>query len=211
MAFTPPILGGPEGTRQVVSGHRAGNVADVSTDFTVAPSPLSAVPVSAPPQQPLGRIPVGDVRPCVDHGSRPAKSVVGEPFTVTAEVFREGHDAVSATLVLTAPDGGERHLPMVCTNPGLSIWQGEAVADREGLWSYRVEGWSNPWATWVHDASIKIPADIDPELMRAEGVIVLDRAAQDPNRDEGGAPPFAPLQRSCGTCRATRPPRPCTW
>ncbi|KRE38660.1 alpha-1,4-glucan--maltose-1-phosphate maltosyltransferase [Janibacter sp. Soil728] len=147
---------------------------------------MSAVPVSAPPQQPLGRIPVLDVRPCVDHGARPAASVVGEPFTVTAEVFREGHDAVNATIVLTDPDGAEHHLPMACTNPGLSIWEGEVAADREGGWTYRVEGWSDPWATWVHDASIKIPADIDASLMRAEGAIVLDRAAADADRDEGG-------------------------
>ena len=172
--------------RQVLDGVFDGTVVMVSTDFTVAPSPLSAVPVSEPPQQPLGRIPVLDVRPCVDHGARPATSVVGEPFTVSAEVFREGHDAVNATIVLTDPDGVEHHVPMTCTNPGLSIWEGEVAADREGMWSYRVEGWSDPWATWVHDASIKIPADIDAALMRAEGAIVLERAAADPDRDEGG-------------------------
>ncbi|MFX4285387.1 alpha-1,4-glucan--maltose-1-phosphate maltosyltransferase [Janibacter sp. G349] len=164
----------------------AGSFTGVSTDFTVAPSPTTGTPVSGPPQFPLGRIPVTGVRPVVDHGARPAKSVVGEPFTVTAEVFREGHDAVSATLVLTDPDGAERHLPMTCTNPGLSLWEAEVVADREGLWHYRVEGWSHPWGTWVHDAGIKIPADIDADLMREEGAIVLDRAAAEPFRDEGG-------------------------
>ncbi|WEV79854.1 alpha-1,4-glucan--maltose-1-phosphate maltosyltransferase [Janibacter cremeus] len=142
--------------------------------------------MSAPPQHPLGRIPVQDVRPCVDHGCRPAKSVVGEPFTVTATVFREGHDAVNATVVLTAPDGTEHHRPMTCTNPGLSHWEAEVSAHTTGAWTYRVEGWSDPWATWVHDASIKIPAHIDPELMRAEGVRVLTRAADEPHRSEGG-------------------------
>ncbi len=161
-------------------------MAEVSTDFTVVPSAPTRVPTSTPPQQPLGRIPVSDVRPCVDHGARPAKSVVGEPFTVSAEVFREGHDAVGATIVLTDPDGVERHLPMTCTNPGLSIWEGEVVADREGLWAYRVEGWSDPWGTWVHDATIKIAAAIDTDLMRAEGALVLDRAAAERTRDEGG-------------------------
>lgn len=46
--------------------------------------------------------------PLVDHGNRPAKSVVHEEFDVTATVFGEGHDAVNATVVLTDPDGGER-------------------------------------------------------------------------------------------------------
>lgn len=161
-------------------------MAEVSTDFTVVPSAPTRAPVSTAPQQPLGRIPVTGVRPCVDHEARPAKSVVGEPFTVSAEVFREGHDAVNATIVLTDPEGVGRHLPMTCTNPGLSIWEGEVVADREGLWTYRVEGWSDPWATWVHDATIKIAAAIDTDLMRAEGALVLDRAAAEATRDEGG-------------------------
>ncbi|WXB78032.1 alpha-1,4-glucan--maltose-1-phosphate maltosyltransferase [Janibacter alittae] len=142
--------------------------------------------MSVPPQHPLGRIPVLDVRPCVDHGCRPAKSVVGEPFTVTATVFGEGHDAVGASVVLTAPDGSEHRRPMTCTNPGLSHWQAEVSADAPGTWTYRVEGWSHPWATWVHDASIKIPAGIDAELMRAEGARVLGRAADEPQRSEGG-------------------------
>lgn len=37
----------------------------------------SATPVSAPPQIPLGRIPVLDVKPSVDGGARPAKAVPG--------------------------------------------------------------------------------------------------------------------------------------
>ena len=51
------------------------------------------------------------------------------------------------------------------------------VADTPGWWTYRVEGWSDPYATWVHDAEIKIGAGVDEELMCAEGVKVLDRFA----------------------------------
>ena len=158
----------------------------MSTYVPGEPSPTPAPPVSAPPQRPLGRIPVLDVRPCVDHGARPATSVVGEPVSVTATVFREGHDAVAATVVLTDPAGTERHVPMTCTNPGLSRWEAEVVADRTGRWTYRVEGWSDPWSTWVHDAGIKIPAGIDAELMRAEGAVVLSRAAEEAHRGVGG-------------------------
>ena len=135
---------------------------------------------------PLGRIPVLDVQPCIDHGDRPAKSVVGEPFDVTATVFREGHDAVAATVVLTDPDGAETHVPMVCVNPGLSHWVAEVSADRTGWWSYRVEGWSDPWGTWLHDATVKIDVGVDEELMLAEGVTVLERALDVPGRTPHG-------------------------
>ena len=44
----------------------------------------------------VGRIPVFDVTPVVEHGRFPAKAVVGEAFAVTALVFREGHDQLGA-------------------------------------------------------------------------------------------------------------------
>ncbi|MEW1954050.1 alpha-1,4-glucan--maltose-1-phosphate maltosyltransferase [Terrabacter sp. NPDC080008] len=142
----------------------------VSTPPTVEGMPGGALP--------MGRIPVSDVRPLVDCGRRPAKSVVGEEFTVRAKVFREGHDAVNATAVLTDPDGGDHYFAMHSVNPGLSEWATTVSADREGWWTYRVEGWSDPYATWVHDAGIKIEAGVDEDLMCAEGVRVLERFAE---------------------------------
>jgi starch synthase (maltosyl-transferring) len=112
----------------------------------------------------------------VDNGLRPAKSVVDEDFVVAAQVFREGHDAVNATAVLVDPDGREHSYPMTCVNVGLSQWQVSVCADRAGWWSYRVEGWSDRWATWVHDGTIKVEAGIDPELMLQEGARVIDDA-----------------------------------
>lgn len=141
-----------------------------------------SAPQTSAPQVPIGRIPVQDVRPCVDGGARPAKSVVGEQFDVTATVFREGHDAVNATLVLTDPDGVEHPRPMTCLNPGLNHWSAPVVADRIGWWSYRVEGWSDPYGTWVHDASIKVAAGVDTELMLEEGARVLTRARDEVKR-----------------------------
>ncbi len=125
---------------------------------------------------PFGRIPVQNVRPLVDGGTRPAKSVEHEEFSVSAQVFREGHDAVNATAVLTDPDGVDHHFPMVVENAGLSWLRATVVADRPGWWTYRVEGWSDPWATWVHDATIKVEADIDAELMLEEGARMLERS-----------------------------------
>ena len=124
----------------------------------------------------IGRIPVTDVMPIVDCGNLPTKSVVDEPFTVRATVFREGHDAVNASLVMTSPHGVERIVTMACVNPGLDLWTGEAEADHEGVWHFRVEGWSDPYGTWDHDATIKVAAGVDVEVMFEEGARVLERA-----------------------------------
>jgi starch synthase (maltosyl-transferring) len=116
--------------------------------------------------------------------------VVGEQFDVTATVFREGHDAVNATVVLTGPDGSEQHVPMTLVSAGLDHWSAVVGADGVGMWSYRVEGWSDPYRTWEHDASIKVAAEVDTELMLEEGARVLERAVTEVTRTPEQAQPL---------------------
>lgn len=126
----------------------------------------------------IGRIPVLDVRPLVDCGRRPAKSTVGETFQITATVFREGHDAVAANVVLRDPGGRPGPwTPMRELAPGTDRWGAEVTPDAEGRWTYSVEAWSDPLATWRHHAGIKIPAGIDTDLVLAEGAELHERAA----------------------------------
>src|SRR5699024_470641 len=96
---------------------------------------------------------------------------------VRATVFREGHEAVAATAVLVAPDGTDHSwAPMVDVSPGNDRYQAHLVPDAEGLWGLRVEGWSDPYGTWRHDAVLKVHADVDTELMLTEGGLLLQRA-----------------------------------
>lgn len=149
---------------------------------TLATSPLppkSPKPPRRPPTgQLIGRIPVLDVRPRVDGGRRPAKAVTGETFQVTATVFREGHDAVAANVVLRGPRGRTAPwAPMRELAPGTDRWGADVTPDREGRWTYAVEAWSDPVTTWLHTARIKVPAGIDTELVLAEGAGLYTRAA----------------------------------
>ena len=61
--------------------------------------------------------------------------------------------------------------------PGTDRWGTEVVADREGAWTFTVEAWGDPVATWRHDAPIKIAAGVDVELMLEEGARIMARAA----------------------------------
>ncbi|MFJ7153604.1 alpha-1,4-glucan--maltose-1-phosphate maltosyltransferase [Streptomyces sp. NPDC101118] len=133
----------------------------------------------------IGRIPVLDVRPAVDCGARPAKAVVDEVFEVSATVFREGHECVAAHLVLRDPAGKEQPpVPMRELAPGTDRWGARISAPTEGRWTYTVEAWSDPLATWREHAGIKIPAGIDTALVLMEGAELFDRAATGvPKRD----------------------------
>ncbi|MFF0577040.1 alpha-1,4-glucan--maltose-1-phosphate maltosyltransferase [Streptosporangium saharense] len=127
----------------------------------------------------IGRIPIQDIQPTVECGRYPAKAAAGETFEITAVVFREGHDAVAAGVVLTNPDGVRGPLlPMRELAPGTDRWGVEVTLPAEGEWSFRVEAWGDPMATWLHDAGIKIPRDLDAELMCEEGARLFDRAAK---------------------------------
>ncbi|WTX60761.1 alpha-1,4-glucan--maltose-1-phosphate maltosyltransferase [Streptomyces sp. NBC_00648] len=135
---------------------------------------------------PIGRIPVLDVRPAVDCGRRPAKAVAGETFMVTATVFREGHDSVAANVVLRDPRGRPGPwTPMRELAPGSDRWGAEVTPAAEGRWSYTVEAWSDPVATWRRYAGIKIPAGLDTDLVLAEGAALYERAARGVPKTKG--------------------------
>ncbi|MCX4643078.1 MULTISPECIES: alpha-1,4-glucan--maltose-1-phosphate maltosyltransferase [unclassified Streptomyces] len=127
----------------------------------------------------LGRIPVLDVQPLVDHGRRPAKAVAGESFEVSATVFREGHDAVAANVVLRSPRGRTGPwTPMRELAPGTDRWGAQVTPTSEGRWTYTVEAWGDPVTTWRRHAQIKVPAGIDTELVLEEGALLHERAAE---------------------------------
>ena len=127
----------------------------------------------------FGRIPVTGVSPVIADGAYPVKAVAHERILISANVFREGHDAVNASVILTAPHGTQRRIDMTQVEPkGLDIWQAHVRMATEGDWTFRVEGWSDPWGTWRHNALAKLPLGMDVELLCLEGRELFHEAAE---------------------------------
>src|SRR3954449_5861296 len=133
------------------------------------------------------RLGISDVAPVVSCGSFSARAVVGEHLPITATVFREGHDAVAANVVWTSPDGDESpFLRMAKLPPEPDRWLATVVPDREGRWTFRVEAWSDPLATWRHAVEVKVEAgqgaaELANDL--EEGARLLDRVAKEATGD----------------------------
>jgi starch synthase (maltosyl-transferring) len=127
----------------------------------------------------IGRIPILDIEPVLDCGRRAAKAVAGETFEVTATVFREGHEMLGAGVLLRGP-GGERSALALMREltPGTDRYGAEVTVGGEGLWQFQVEAWGDPIAHWRHDAGIKVPRGLEPELMLTEGALLFERAAR---------------------------------
>src|SRR3954469_9687260 len=110
------------------------------------------------------RLGISDVAPVVSCGSFSARAVVGEPLPITATVFREGHDAVAASVVLR--DAAGRKVSVVRMRPGApgtDQWHADVVAGKQGAWSFAVEAWSHPMAAGPHGVTAKIEAGQGPE------------------------------------------------
>lgn len=127
-----------------------------------------------------GRLGIDDVTPEVAGGRDPSKAVVGEHVPVTATVWREGHDAVAATVVWWGPDGRERTTRMTEVGAGLDRFAATIVPDAAGTWTFRVDAWGDPWATWTHAASVKQAAGQSASELANDleiGARLLDRKA----------------------------------
>ena len=116
----------------------------------------------------ITRIPVTDISPAVFFGGEfvPVKAIPGESFPVTATIFREGHDQLGADVVLF--DSAGKEISRVVMH---EVWHGgdrftaDITIPGRGDYSYAIESYDHPLATWLHDAEIKIGADVDSELM----------------------------------------------
>jgi starch synthase (maltosyl-transferring) len=137
-----------------------------------------------------GRLGITDVSPVVSCGRYPARAVVGEHLPIAATVFREGHDAIAANVAWRGPDGaggqGGPLLRMVPGVPGTDRWHATVVPTSEGAWTFAIEAWGDPVATWRHKVEVKIDAGQGPEDLAndlEDGARLLIRALRNVPED----------------------------
>ncbi len=132
-----------------------------------------------------GRLMIDDVSPVVSCGRYPSKAVVGETVAVRATVWGEGHDAVAATVSWKRVDaaGAGQQIRMVPDGVDSDRWVADVVADSDGLWSFRVDAWGDPWSTWRHAVTVKVDAGQDAGELANDlesGAELLSRAGRRP-------------------------------
>src|SRR5690554_4199072 len=128
-------------------------------------------------QSRVGRIPIRQLTPQRPENNWPAKAFVGEVVPFQATAFKEGHDILGVDLLLTDPDGDQSSHRMRSVAPGTDRWQADVQLETAGDWVWSVQAWVDDYATWLHDAEIKVPAGIDAPLMLTAGAALLERAA----------------------------------
>jgi starch synthase (maltosyl-transferring) len=121
------------------------------------------------PTDPTGpRFRIEDIYPCVDCGRYPVKRIAGETVDVWADIFREGHDVLAATLLWRDENGSDwQHEPMRLF--GNDRWHGQFTPPQPGWFMFAIETWTDQYATWRKEFLLKRDAGQDISLTAREG------------------------------------------
>jgi starch synthase (maltosyl-transferring) len=199
------VLVNPTGSEQIVEPStiigRSGGVFERFHDVTPDVSPLRFVPGSsvilAPqevrilsarralitknrrrPRQPTGegRVIIENVQPEIDGGRSPVKRVVGDVLEVSADIFTDGHDKFNADLLYRLCGETEWHRASMKFVDN-DRWAGRFPLERNARYQYTVEGWRDPFATWLNEVEKKRAAGVNVRLETIEGLHIVEKAA----------------------------------
>jgi starch synthase (maltosyl-transferring) len=121
------------------------------------------------------RIAIERVYPELDGGRYPIKRVVGDRVEVWADIFRDGHDILRATLLYQVE--GASHWQAAPMRPyDNDRWTGSFVVTENRRHRYTIEAWTDLFASWRDRTHRKRHAhqDVGPDL--AEGLALVREA-----------------------------------
>lgn len=147
-----------------------------TTPTLLKPVAPAATVASMGPADGRVRAVVEAVLPVVDAGRFAVKRIAGEPFTVTAHCFTDGHDVLRAMLVWGSnADASTQEVPMAAM--GNDEWQATFVPPQPGRYTYTVIAWVDAFDSWRRELQRRVdPQDI---LIAARvGAMEIAAAAQ---------------------------------
>ncbi len=116
--------------------------------------------------------------PCLEGGRHPVKRVVDEPLEVSCDIFKDGHDVMSA--VLRWRMAGTRRwfeAPMALIEN--DRWKGQCSFPKAGRWEYVVEAWGDTFRSWKKTFAVRVGAkDPDVAVEALEGARLLRDAGK---------------------------------
>ncbi|MGE5816468.1 MAG: alpha-1,4-glucan--maltose-1-phosphate maltosyltransferase [Deltaproteobacteria bacterium] len=122
------------------------------------------------------RVVIERVKPEIDCGRFAAKRIVGERMIVEADIFVDGHDAVSAVLLYRKDDRSRwtesAMVPLVNDR-----WRGTFTLIEMGNYYYTIRAWVDRFKSWLDNFTKKMAAGQDLTLDRLTGAEIVESAA----------------------------------
>lgn len=122
---------------------------------------------------------IDHVSPVVDGGRYALKRLVGDDINVRAAVFKDGHDALGAEVVIRDAQQLVIRRSPLSYDLHEDMWSGGFTLEQAGNYSMYIEGWPDYFGTWRRDLQKRIDAgqDIRGELL--EGAALVRRHEED--------------------------------
>jgi starch synthase (maltosyl-transferring) len=150
------------------------------------------------------RIIIEGVSPSVDNGRFAVKAVVGEAISVSADIFKDGHEKLRAVILFkpakrTQPvsktycreafvvaDPAWRESPL--TEDVNDRWLGSIACDGIGDWVFTICAWTDAFGSWRDELKKKAEAmaDVSSELLEGEHIIEHTLGAMKPGSADAG-------------------------
>jgi starch synthase (maltosyl-transferring) len=131
------------------------------------------------PEDGRRRVVIENVHPQVDGGRYPIKRTIGETVKVAADIFTDGHHAITSHLIYRRPEASEAwaRLPMQPT--GNDRWQADFLVSEMGTYEYSLEAWVDEFVTWQLDLAKRVDASQDVSVnLRVGAALVVEAAAR---------------------------------
>ncbi len=123
------------------------------------------------------RVIIKNVRPQIENGHFPAKRALNEKFTVTADIFSDGHDVVKAELVITPPKS-RKTLTVPMSFVGNDRWEASFIPDTLGFYEYTLQGWIDHFATWQQGLRKKFEDNQRLNVEMLIGAEIMEKTAE---------------------------------
>ncbi|HEX9453889.1 MAG TPA: alpha-1,4-glucan--maltose-1-phosphate maltosyltransferase [Candidatus Binatia bacterium] len=123
------------------------------------------------------RVIIEGVTPEIDGGRFAIKRTRGESVLVEADIFADGHDAISAVLRFRrAQDKEWREAPM--TPLVNDRWRGGFVVGEIGRYLYAISAWVDRFRSWRRDLQKKVDAGVHTDLDMLTGALLVEEASR---------------------------------
>lgn len=136
------------------------------------------------PERLPSRVIIEGVEPEIDGGQFPIKRTIGEDVIVRADVYADGHDALTA--VLRYRHAAEQEWKEAPMQPGLNDrWEGRFSVAEMGDYEYTLQAWIDRFASWRRELSKKVEANQDVSSELLEGMELVTQSAKRARAEDG--------------------------
>ena len=124
-----------------------------------------------------GRVVFEDVYPEIDGGAFPIKRIKGEKVDVSANVFADGHDNISAFLLYKVA-GDKEWTEVLMETLHNDRWKGSFLIEKEADYVYSVRGYVNEFSSWQEALQKRVDAECDVSIDLQIGVQLIEAIAK---------------------------------